>query len=261
MIDVSIVVPVYNADKYLDNCIQSLVHQSVINIEIILVNDGSKDRSLEIMESWKKTDSRIICIDQENQGVTQARKKGVDIANGEWITFVDADDELPPQAIEILLNASYGFDLVIGHMQTNLNWTFPKINTEWTQKEYIHRLLAKRSVHWGPVAKLFLKKLMDDTMFDIPRGITNGEDFIFNLRYAKKARSIKIIDNDVYQYTWREGSATSNNPYKSVRYCLLYEKEVWKSFKGVRIRYLYDYCCRTLKTIYRYFRLITKGKA
>ena len=259
MIKVSIIVPVYNAEKYLDKCIQSLVRQTLSNIEIVLVNDGSKDNSLSIIDSWKNKDSRIVVIDQENQGVTRTRKNGADIARGEWITFVDADDELPSQAIEFMLNASLGFDLVIGHVQMNLNWYFPAFMTEWTQKEYMHDLMVNRSIHWGPYAKLFRKDLISPFVFDISRKITNGEDFIFNIRYATKAKKIKIIDRDVYKYIWREGSATSKNPFKSLRYCLLYEKEVWKSFKGIRIKYLYDYSYRTLKTIYRRLRLIMVG--
>ena len=78
MIKVSIIVPVYNAEKYLDKCIQSLVRQTLSNIEIVLVNDGSKDNSLSIIDSWKNKDSRIVVIDQENQGVTRTRKNGAD---------------------------------------------------------------------------------------------------------------------------------------------------------------------------------------
>jgi glycosyltransferase involved in cell wall biosynthesis len=260
MSKVSIIVPVYNTERYLDNCIQSLIKQTYSNIEVVLVNDGSKDKSLEIIESWEKKDSRIIYIDQKNLGVTQARKNGVNVASGEWITFVDADDILPDRAIELMMNKSEGFDLVIGHIQTNLNWSFPRINTVLSQKEYMHCLLYRGFIHWGPVAKLFRKKIIDETMFDIPRNVVSGEDFIFNIRYAAKSKSIKVIEQDVYQYIWREGSATSFNPYKSIRYCLLYEKEVWKSFKGIRIKYFYAYCWRALKTIRRYFKFIVLKK-
>ena len=259
MIKVSIIVPVYNAEKYLDKCIQSLVRQTLSNIEIVLVNDGSKDNSLSIIDSWKNKDSRIVVIDQENQGVTRTRKNGADIARGEWITFVDADDELPSQAIEFMAKASDGFDLVIGHVQTNLNWSLPIFTAELTQKEYMHDLLVKRSIHWGPVAKLVRKDLISFFVLDIPRKITNGEDFIFNIRYATKIKNVKVIDKDVYKYTWREGSATSKNPFKSIAYCLLYEREVWKSFRGIRLKYLFDYSYRTLKTIYRRFWLIMMG--
>ena len=260
MAKVSIVVPVYNAELYLGQCIQSLVNQTISDIEIILVNDGSKDGSKEIIDSWKKKDSRIININQENQGVTRARKNGAYVANGEWITFVDADDELPLNAMELLLNECQDYDIVIGHILMDLNGEFfPRYSVKLSQKEYMHDLLVKCSIHWGPVAKIFRRCLLDEFVFDISRKITNGEDFIFNVRVATKVNKVKIIDDDVYHYINRPGSATSNNPFKSIRYCLLFEKEVWRSFRNVRMKYQLDYCIRTLKTIYRRCKTIAKG--
>lgn len=253
---VSIVVPVYNAELFLDNCVRSLVQQSYQNIEIILVDDGSSDNSKDVLNSWRQKDSRVICIHQENQGVTAARKNGVMASSGKWVSFVDADDELPMDAIESMVNASAEKDLVVGHVLMDLNWCFPKLNVEWTQKDLMHAFLISKSIHWGPCAKLFRRELLDEYVFDIPREITNGEDYIFNVRYATKVRQAKVIDKDVYHYIYREGSATSKNPFRSIRYCFLYEKEMWMSFKGVRVNYLYDYCLRTIKTIYRRFRTI-----
>lgn len=261
MSKVSVVVPVYNAKPYLDNCIRSLVNQTLSDIEIILVNDGSKDGSKDIIDLWRKKDSRIVCVNQENQGVTRARKNGVNAAGGEWITFVDADDELPSNALELMLNDVDGYDIVIGYtLMDHVFKHFPRYNVVLSQKEYMHDLLIKESIHWGPVSKLFSKKILDESVFDISRKITNGEDFIFNIRAASKADKIKIIDKDVYHYIYRPGSAVSNNPFKSMRYCLLFEKEVWKSFCGVRRKYLFDYCLRMLKTVYRRFKMIVKEK-
>ncbi|WP_405332239.1 glycosyltransferase family 2 protein [Fibrobacter sp.] len=261
MIKVSIIIPVFNAEQYLDNCIQSIVNQTFTNIEIILINDGSTDRSIDIIEAWKKKDARISCINQKNQGVTCARKNGVKAASGEWITFVDADDELPTNAIELMIIASKNNDVVIGHILIDHAWwNFPQYNSTWSQKKYMHDLLVKRSIHWGPVAKLIRKSLIDEFIFDISPKITNGEDFIFNIRIATKTNKIRIINNDVYHYIYRPNSAISNNPYKSIRYCFLYEKEVWKSFRGIHAKYFMDYCLRTLKTIYLRLKMIVKGR-
>ena len=89
---VSIIVPIYNVGEYVEDCIKSLMNQTYGNIEIILVNDGSKDDSLSICREYEKIDSRIIVIDQVNQGVSVARNAGIDISKGEWICFVDGDD-------------------------------------------------------------------------------------------------------------------------------------------------------------------------
>ncbi len=100
---VSIIVPIYNVGAYLDYCVQSLVNQTYKNIEIILVNDESPDNSLEICRKWEKQDSRILVIDQQNQGVSVARNQGIQRCSGQWICFVDGDDWLEETAIEKMM--------------------------------------------------------------------------------------------------------------------------------------------------------------
>ena len=113
--DVSIIVPVYNAEKYLQECIDSLINQTKKDIEIILVNDGSTDGSRNIIERNCKKYDNITFIDQENKGVCVARNKGIEAAKGEYIGWLDSDDMLKPQAIERLYktmkekNADYGY--------------------------------------------------------------------------------------------------------------------------------------------------------
>jgi glycosyltransferase involved in cell wall biosynthesis len=100
---ITVAVPVYNASKYLDECIESIVGQTYKNLEIILVNDGSLDNSLEICNKWKSIDERIQIIDKENQGVGEARNTAIDNANGEYIAFIDADDIVDKHYIEYLV--------------------------------------------------------------------------------------------------------------------------------------------------------------
>lgn len=100
---VSIIVPIYNVGAFLEQCIQSLVNQTYQNIEIILVNDESPDHSLEICRKWEKLDSRIIVIDQKNQGVSVARNQGIQRCSGQWICFVDGDDWLEENAVENMM--------------------------------------------------------------------------------------------------------------------------------------------------------------
>ena len=89
---ISVIVPVYNSVKYLDKCIQSILNQTYKNFELLLVNDGSSDNSLEICNLYALKDDRVKVIDQSNGGVSSARNAGIDYAKGEWITFVDSDD-------------------------------------------------------------------------------------------------------------------------------------------------------------------------
>ena len=100
---VSIIVPVYNVGAFLEQCIQSLVNQTYKDIEIILVNDESPDHSLEICRKWEKQDSRILVIDQKNQGVSVARNQGLQRCNGQWTCFVDGDDWLEEDAVENMM--------------------------------------------------------------------------------------------------------------------------------------------------------------
>lgn len=101
---ISVIVPVYNTEDYLERCIRSIIDQTYKNIEIIAVNDGSTDSSLSILESLRKEDNRIIIINQENMGVSKARNKGLDYATGEFITFVDSDDFIEKDMYEIMIN-------------------------------------------------------------------------------------------------------------------------------------------------------------
>ena len=115
---VSIIVPVYNTAKYVEECIQSILSQSYKNIELILVNDGSTDGSREICMKYKQLPN-IKYIEQENYGATAARKKGVEESRGEWIMFVDSDDLIPEKAIETMISKSIGVDIVVASDQRN----------------------------------------------------------------------------------------------------------------------------------------------
>ena len=101
---ISVIVPVYNTEDYLERCIRSIMNQTYKNLEIIVVNDGSTDDSLNILESLREEDNRIIIINQENMGVSKARNKGLDYATGEFITFVDSDDFIEKDMYEIMIN-------------------------------------------------------------------------------------------------------------------------------------------------------------
>lgn len=99
---ISVVIPVYNVEKYLDKCIETVSKQTYTNLEIILVDDGSNDLSPEICEAWKNKDKRIIVIHKENGGLSSARNVGIDLAKGKYITFVDSDDYIDLKMIETL---------------------------------------------------------------------------------------------------------------------------------------------------------------
>lgn len=105
-IKISVVVPVYNVEKYIGQCLDSILGQTLKDIEIICINDGSKDNTLEILKDYAQKDSRIILIDKENEGLSKARNQGTEIASGEYISFIDSDDWIDENYLEALYNAA-----------------------------------------------------------------------------------------------------------------------------------------------------------
>jgi glycosyltransferase involved in cell wall biosynthesis len=230
---VSVIVPIYNADKYLEACIKSIISQTYQNLELILVNDGSLDSSLSICEKYSQNYSNIVIINQENQGVSAARKNGVLSAKGEWIIFVDADDVLLDAAIDTLLKNKSNCDIIIGQVDFSgpYKWPYPIMSHHFSSSDYVSILIKKNIIHSGPVARIIKRKLFTNReIFNIPREVTNGEDFIMNLRLGLAASHIRIIPNIVYKYINRESSVSQNPVISKMRYNILFSKCVKESF-------------------------------
>ena len=200
---ISIIVPVYNAAKYLDKCINSIICQTHQNWELILVNDGSKDESEKIIGRYTEKDSRIKLFSKENGGVSRARNLGIENASGEYLFFLDSDDWLSEDACEILLKnmLENKADCVIcGFNQTSGNiWAppFDRVynNIEGLQKDFdfwLNTELLSSSVN-----KLYKKHLIK-SMF--PIDVSYGEDLIFSLNYLKECQTICFIPNPLYQH-------------------------------------------------------------
>lgn len=229
---VSIVVPVYKVEHYLDGCILSLINQTEKNIEIILVDDGSPDACSQICDKWAGADSRIKVLHQANQGVTKARSNGVRNASGKWVLFVDGDDVIPANSVAKMLEASANVDIVVGQVKFigPYKWPYISQNKDYSREGYILEFL-KRKIHGGPVAKLFRKKLFDELVFDIPPKIKCGEDLIMNLRLADRVRFVRMIDECVYHYVFRETSAVTADPFVSLRYTVFFNRLISRSVK------------------------------
>ena len=190
-ITVSIVIPVYNAQTFLDSTIRSVLAQTITDFELILVNDGSSDGSDEICQRWKGEDARVKYVLQNNAGVTAARAKGVSLALGEWIMFCDADDILPNNALELLLKHSENHDIVVGKIKTVASEKDCKLVTEKHEAITVSNIvfmqqLLDNSVPLlpSPCARLYKRYLFTKDTFDIPRSIVRGEDFIMNFPFS-----------------------------------------------------------------------------
>ncbi len=197
---ISVIVPIYKVEAYLQECIDSILAQTFTDFELILVNDGSPDNCATICDQNATKDSRIRVIHQKNQGVTRARANGVTAAQGEFITFVDGDDTLPKHALKTLLEPiTDKIDIVIGKHQ-RIGVRCPS-RGEMTAEQYRDSCITLKNASGSPGAKLFRRKLFHDNVFNIPREVTNGEDHIMNINLAYhltgKAYS---IDSVVYTY-------------------------------------------------------------
>lgn len=220
---VSIIVPVYNLEDYIENCINSLLNQTYKNIEIICIDDGSSDGSARIIKEFSDKDSRVIYIFQENSGVSAARNKGLDVSTGDYIMFVDGDDYLHFQAVEVLLYCieKNNCDIVGSrHFSTN---SFDELGESIVVNDIIAHTLSDvlektsyfeyRTV-WG---KLYKRDIVTKNRF--PLGISNGEDTVFLFKVLSAEPKIVQIDLPLYFYYNRQGSISNcsfNMPHFSV---------------------------------------------
>lgn len=211
---ISVIVPVYKVEKYLRDCVDSILAQTFTDFEVLLVDDGSPDRSGEICDEYAAKDSRIRVFHQENGGVTSARRLGVENALGEWINFVDSDDTIPKDALNNMYTAAQK-DKVDIVMCASLDYTeYPflcktvAITGVLKSSEYIKAMLSfKCGV--GPMCRLIKKTLFDTKSFTTPREVTNNEDLIMNIKLALNANYIGVYPGIVvYNYFVRPNSAS-----------------------------------------------------
>lgn len=206
---VSVIVPVYNVEKYISKTVKSLINQDYNNIEIILVDDGSPDNSGEIIDNLALKDSRIVVIHKENGGVSSARNAGLKIAKGKYVTFVDGDDWVDKDYINYFVNLLEisGCDIVMNKNNyteiTNLSsdeYTIVKAETaiEWI---YLGDIFV---AVWN---KMYRKKLFDDNRISFNNDIWYGEGMLFNIECLQYTELVVIGEKSVYHQTFNPDSA------------------------------------------------------
>lgn len=215
----SIIIPVYNVENYLSFCLDSVVNQTMLDIEIICINDGSTDNSLEIIQKFAQKDNRIHIINKSNGGLSSARNAGLAIASGEYILFVDSDDMLCENACdvlyrEILENKAdiiiFGTDIFPqGNNSKERKWLENNLEVErkYYKNDSITALFAEKASKpfvWNECYRFEILKNNDIT-FD--EEVSYGEDMIFLFEIFPKAYNISYIPNKLYKYRFsREGS-------------------------------------------------------
>lgn len=228
---ISVVVPIYNTDKYLEDCIKSIQRQTYTNLEIILVNDGSTDKSKEICYHYANLDSRILILNQPNLGVSSARNSGIMIAKGDYIGFVDSDDYIEEKMYEAMLNIIVRDN---SDLCTLINFTVnPHSENKVKGLNVINNQIAIKSIFlleyptslW---AYLYSKKAIDNVQLD--SSIHFFEDFLFNFEVLQKVNKISLCHENYYIYRQNELGANAQPINEKKMTCLNIYKIIESSF-------------------------------
>lgn len=244
---VSVIVPIYNTEKYLDNCIESIINQSYKNLDIILVNDGSTDKSKSICEKWMKNDSRIRIINQENMGAAMAKNTGLDSVKGDLFVILDSDDILYEKNIEILYKymKKVNADIIEGSYTIDIN-EFNNVSIKYDDNKYIEifntedalkELIISRKFHQTPWNKIYKTDLLKNIRFPKGRYI---DDEYWTYKLFANAETVASLDNITYYYRQHNSSTMGRN--YSVRRLdaidALYERYVFMKDKFPKLKNL-----------------------
>ncbi len=248
---VSIIIPVYNLEKYIVNCLKSITAQTYDNLEIICVDDGSGDKSAEIINDYSAADSRIKYFYQQNAGVSAARNRGLDEATGDYIMFVDGDDYLHYQAVELFVNEieKSDCDMVCAHeIYTPKNDEKMQPITEYKAHDATVEALFDNSTNrcmgksvWG---KIFKTEAARRSRF--PVGISNGEDAYYIITLLDKGIRARCIDAGLYYYFNRPNSTVTSR-FTMKRFTMTYSFDMLcEKLKNSSNLFLKKYCLQYL---------------
>ena len=211
---VSVIIPVYNGEQHIERCLRSLIGQTYENIEIIVLNDGSCDHTMQILEKYSGLDSRIVVVDKPNSGVSDTRNQGLKLAKGEYIQFVDSDDWIPNDATEQLVTAMLcDCEMVIcdynrvvdknivvkGHIPEE----GPISRTDFA----LYMMKAPANYYYGVLwNKMFRMDIIKTHGLDFPIEIDWCEDLRFNLEYLQYVKRVYVMQKPLYYYVLTKGS-------------------------------------------------------
>lgn len=229
---VSIIVPVYNVEKYIDKCVRSLLKQDYGNIEVILVDDGSPDKSGYIIDRLKEEDNRIVVIHQENHGVSSARNAGMAVASGEYITFVDGDDWVDANYVTYFVDLLEKSSCDVVMNKNNYSGCNDISNNNFSV------ISAEKAIEWIYLGDLFVavwnkmyrRSVLEENYIKFNEKIWYGEGMLFNVEFLQHVNSVAVGESAVYHQTFNPDSAMRKFNLKS-NLCeiksLELQKEAW----------------------------------
>lgn len=263
----SIIVPVYNTETYLNNCLNSLLAQTYENIEIIIINDGSTDGSSLICEEYEKRDERIVLINQKNSGLSNARNRGISESTGEYILFVDSDDYIQRDACDKfykIIKKESNTDIIAANIINNKatmnieRYSFIENKTLFTGEEFLEFQLLNRTMYMSACRNVYSKKFLVDSNLYFKSGIYH-EDEQWTPRVLLEAKKVYNSDLIFYNRVTREGSITkSDNKNKNAKDIINTVHELYDIFIKVEKEKLRKLLLDNLVTLYLHAFFIGK---
>lgn len=244
---VSIIIPVYNTQEYLKDCLDSVINQSYSNIEIIIINDGSTDDSHAICIEYAEKDKRIIFIDKENEGVSAARNTGIDISKGEWIYFLDSDDfiELKMFSKLLMIVDNTDCDVIQFGLRSYKNNAIVRYNIPSEYREYLSEDLNifLKENELKPVSAclhFFESKLIKNNKIRFDERLKHGEDMLFVYSAYCCYKKLVVLNNFFYNQVVREESASRKKmEVKIIKDSLLFLSELCSFIRKKKMTYEY----------------------
>ncbi len=240
---VSIIVPLYNGEQTIERCLSSIRNQSYKNIEVLVVNDGSKDHSMKVLKKFEETDSRFQIINKTNSGVSDSRNLGMKHARGKYLQFIDSDDWLVKDATETFVTAAetYNCDMIITdyHRVVNrkiyIKGHIPKEGLISRREFAEYMMKAPANFYYGVMwNKFFRTDIVKSHKLKCSRDLNWCEDFLFNLEYLQYIKDVCVIKKPVYYYVKTKGSLVSTQvnlkqTIRTKRILFDYYKDLYKS--------------------------------
>lgn len=240
---ISVIVPIHNSEKYLERCIQSILNQDYQNIEVILINDGSTDSSLEIMKNYENIDSRVKVISKENSGVSDTRNIGIKASIGDYVTFIDSDDYLEKESYSVMIKALEKNDAdicfasyyIINDMKKEIIKFSWEDNKVFTKKEIVNNFIPriigslkpeKRAIFGSVWRSLFKKTIIDNAIF--VKDITVAEDVLFLMDTLYLSNKIVTLNFPIYNYYQHASSTLKRYKENSLERSMRYHEELIK---------------------------------
>lgn len=272
MIKVSVIIPVYNVENYLEECLDSIINQSLVDIEIICINDGSTDKSLEILNNYLKKDNRIQIINQENQGHAVATNNGIELANGKYLFLMDSDDILELTALEEAYNKAednnvdfvifqainyyMDIDKLVKSEQYSMNALADYVGDNVFNYKNIKDYIFKITV--TPWSKLYNREFIINSKAKFPQGLIFDDNvFFFDILFS--AERICFLRKHLFKRRWYSSSSTTYGGVKFIDYIRI-SNLIWDVFKkhDVFDEFKKDLYAKKTSTVYYWYKKINK---